>query len=330
MKILFVGGTGIISSACSQLAVASGHEVTLLNRGQSVRSAPEGAEVVLADLGRPSDVQAAVRGRKFDAVAQFIAFTPEHIQRDIELFAGIADHYVFISSASAYQTPPSYLPVTESTLLNNPIWAYSRAKMDCEERLLDACRAQGFPATIVRPSHTYDRTLLPSHGGWTVVDRMRKGLPVVVHGDGTSLWVLTHHRDFARGLVPLLGNPATIGEAFHITSDEVLTWNQIYTLVGKAAGVEAKLVHVPSDVIARFDREWGDSLLGDKTHSMIFDNSKLKRFVPGYEATIPFAQGVREIIEWYDADASRRVVDAEFNHLNDAIIERMLAVAPPG
>lgn len=328
MDILFIGGTGIISSACSAHALALGHRVTLLNRGQSTRPAPEGAELLRADLRDEHQVERALSGRRFDAVAQFIAFTPEHIARDLELFSGIADHYVFISSASAYQTPPAYLPVTESTLLHNPIWAYSRDKIACEERLVRAYREQGFPATIVRPSHTYDCTLLPNHGGWTIVDRMRRGLPVVVHGDGTSLWVLTHHRDFARGFVPLLGNPATIGEAFHLTSDEVLSWNQIYTLIARAAGVEPNLVHVPSDVITRFDPEWGDSLLGDKTHSMVFDNTKLKRFVPGFVAAIPFSVGVREIIAWYDADPSRRVVDSEFSRLNDTLSERISELWP--
>ncbi len=328
MRVLFIGGTGIISSACSNLAVQQGWEVTLLNRGRSVRSPPQGAEVIRADLEDAAQVRAALRGRHFDAVAQFIAFTPEHIERDIDVFSGVTDHYVFISSASAYQTPPSYLPVTESTLLRNPVWAYSRAKIACEERLVRAYREQGFPATVVRPSHTYDKTLLPCHGGWTVVDRMRRGRPVVVHGDGSSLWVLTHHQDFARGFVPLLGNPATIGEALHITSDETLTWNQIYEMIAKAAGAQAHLVHVPSEVIARFDVEWGDSLLGDKTHSMVFDTSKLKRFVPGYATTIPFARGVREVIAWYDEHPERRVVDAAFDHLNDVLTERIAALRP--
>lgn len=323
MKVLFIGGTGIISSACSRLALEAGHEVSLLNRGESVRMAPAGAEVLHADMRCVEDVRRCLEGRRFDVIAQFIGFTPADIERDLELFSGVTGQYVFISSASAYQKPPAYLPITESTLLRNPVWEYSRAKIACEERLIRAYREQGFPVTIIRPSHTYDRTLLPSHGGWTVVDRMRKGLPVVVHGDGSSLWVLTHHRDFARGFVPLLGLPAAIGEAVHITSDEVLTWDRIYESIANAAGVEAKIVHVPSEIIARFDREWGDSLLGDKTHSVIFDNSKLKRFVPGFAATIPFSTGVHEIIEWYDEDPSRRVLDTDFNRLNDTLVEWM-------
>ena len=325
MKILFVGGTGIISSACVAHALDLGHEVTLLNRGRSIRQAAEGAVFLRADIDDVAAVKRLLAGRRFDAVAQFIAFAPEQVERDVELFSGLTEQYVFISSASAYQTPPAVLPVTESTPLDNPVWRYSHAKIACEQRLLRAWGESGFPATIVRPSHTYDKTLLPNHGGWTVVDRMRRGLPVVVHGDGASLWVLTHHRDFARGFVPLLGRPEAIGEAFHITGDEVLTWNRITELVAEGAGVEARLVHVPSHIIAAFDREWGDSLLGDKTHSMIFDNHKLKSLVPDFEATIPFSEGVREIIDWYDGDPSRRVIDEDFNRLNDTLIERMTA-----
>ncbi|MFN2222341.1 MAG: NAD-dependent epimerase/dehydratase family protein, partial [Candidatus Promineifilaceae bacterium] len=235
---------------------------------------------------------------------------------------------IFISSASAYQTPPAILPIRESTPLHNPFWAYSRAKIACEERLLAAYRDEGFPATIVRPSHTYDRTLLPMSGHYTVVARMRQGKPVIVHGDGTSLWTLTHHRDFAKGFVGLLGNPQAIGQAFHITSDEWLTWNQIFEMVAHAAGAKADLVHVPSDVIAAFDPEWGASLLGDKAHSMIFDNSKIKRFVPDYAATIPFAHGVREIMAWYDGDPSRQVVDEGRDQLMDRIIAAYDAFSP--
>jgi nucleoside-diphosphate-sugar epimerase len=241
------------------------------------------------------------------------------------LLSGRTRQYVFISSASAYQTPPRSLPITESTPLHNPYWAYSRAKIACEERLLQAYRERGFPVTIVRPSHTYDCTLLPPHGGWTVVERMRQGKQVVVHGDGTSLWTLTHQRDFAKGLNGLLGLDAAIGEAFHITSDELLTWDRIHEALANAAGAEAKIVHVPSEVIARFDREWGDSLLGDKAHSMVFDNSKIKRFVPEYRASIPFCRGVEEIISWYDEDPRRRVVDAAY----DATLERILSSYHP-
>jgi nucleoside-diphosphate-sugar epimerase len=250
----------------------------------------------------------------------WIAFTPAHVQADIDFFAGRTGQYVFISSASAYQTPPQRLPVTESTPLKNPIWGYSRDKIACEELLVRAYRENDFPVTIVRPSHTYDCRSLPVHGGYTVIERMRRGKPVVVHGDGTSLWVLTHHDDFAKGFNGLLGNPHVHGEAFHITTDELLTWNRIHELLGAAAGAEPKLVHVPSTTIAKYDSAWGDGLLGDKMHSMIFDNSKIKRVVPSFSATIPYAEGARETLAWYDADASRRVVDAATDALMDQLI----------
>jgi nucleoside-diphosphate-sugar epimerase len=320
MKVLFIGGTGIISSACTQLALDGGIELYLLNRGQSARPAPENARLLQGDIRQPEQVAQLISSQTFDAVVDWIAFTPQHIETDLSLFRGKTGQFVFISSASAYQTPPASLPVTESTPLDNPYWEYSRNKIACEQLLIHAYQAEKFPMTIVRPSHTYDQTLLPMHGGYTMVDRMRKGKPVIVHGDGTSLWVLTHHADFARAFVGLLGNSHAIGDAFQITSDEWLTWDQIYTLVAQAAGVQAKLVHVPSELIAAYDPQWGASLLGDKSNSMIFDNSKIKRVVPDFVASIPFAQGARQIIQWYDADPRRRQVDPAF----DAIIERIL------
>jgi len=320
MKVLFIGGTGIISSACSQLAIERGIDLYLLNRGQSVRTPPEEAHILHGDIRQPDSARSALGDLTFDAVVNWIAFTTEHIETDLALFRGRTGQYIFISSASAYQTPPASLPVTESTVLDNPRWLYSRDKIACEERLVQAYRAEKFPATIVRPSHTYDKTLLPMDGGWTVVDRMRKGQKVIVHGDGSSLWTLTHHADFARGFVGLLGNPHAIGDAFHITSDELLTWNQIFELVGRAAGADPRIVHVPSDLIAAYDPDWGDSLLGDKTLSMIFDNSKVKRLVPDFVASIPFARGAEEIIAWYDADPARRMVNESVNQLYDRIL----------
>jgi nucleoside-diphosphate-sugar epimerase len=323
MKVLFVGGTGIISSACVAVALEQGLEVSLLCRGMTERAVPPGATLLRGNIRDPESVRRVLQGMSFDAVVDWVAFTPDHVELDIDLFRGRAAQYVFISSASVYQTPPGRLPVSESAMTDNPVWAYSRAKIACEERLVRAYREERFPVTIVRPSHTYDERTLPVHGGWTVIDRMRRGRPVVVHGDGASVWVLTHHRDFAQGFVPLLGNAVTVGETFHITSDELLTWNQIYTILGRAAGVEPKLVHVPSAMIAAVDPEWGDSLLGDKTHSMIFDNAKIRRFVPGYAATIPFARGAEQLVRWYDADASRRTVDPEFDRMNDRLIAAM-------
>lgn len=321
MKILFIGGTGIISSACTQLALDRGLDLHLLNRGQSIRSVPAGVTVLNGDIRNPESVCQALGDLQFDAVVNWVAFTPEHIETDLALFKGRTRQYIFISSASAYQTPPVQLPVTESTPLHNPYWAYSRDKIACEERLMKAYREDSFPITIVRPSLTYDKTLIPIDGGYTIVNRMRQGKKVIVHGDGTSLWTITHHRDFAKAFVGLLGNNHTLGESFHITSDEILTWNQIFELVANAADTEANIIHIPSDFIAQFDADWGDGLLGDKMHSMIFDNSKIKRVVPDYVAAIPFAQGIKEVIAWYDADIARQAVNTEFDQRIEKIIQ---------
>jgi len=326
LRILMIGGTGLISSASTRLAVERGLDVTVLNRGTSAtRPLPDDAELVQADIRDPESVRAALGDREFDAVVDWVAFTPEHVATDVELFTGRTGQYVFISSASAYQTPPERLPVTESTPLRNPYWQYSRDKIACEDLLVSAYRDTGFPVTIVRPSHTYDRTSVPLDGGWTSVERMRQGKEVVVHGDGTSLWTLTHHEDFARGLVPLLGDPRVLGDAFHITSDDVLTWDQIVRALGAAAGVEPRIVHVPSDVIAAADPEWGAGLLGDKAHSMVFDTTKVRRVVPEFTTTIRFEQGAREIVAWHDADPARRTVDARMDALMDDLVERFRA-----
>ncbi len=331
MKVLFIGGTGIISSACSQLAIERGAELYLLNRGATTkRPIPDGAHVLHGNIREPDSVRAVLGDRQFDVVVNWIAFTPDHIETDLDLFRGRTGQYVFISSASAYQKPIGHLPITESTPLANPYWDYSRNKIACEERLIRAYRAAQFPMTIVRPSHTYDKTLSPLHGGYTMIDRMRKGQPVIVHGDGTSLWVLTHHTDFARGFIGLLGNLHAIGDAFQITSDEVLTWNQIYTIMAHAAGVEPQLVHVSSDLIAAYDKGWGDGLLGDKAHSVIFDNAKLKRLVPDYVAAIPFVRGAEEILAWFDGDPARRVVDEALNRTIDRILAAYESARPGG
>jgi nucleoside-diphosphate-sugar epimerase len=296
--------------------------VTLLNRGTSrIRPVASGAEVIHADIRDPDTVRDAVKGRDFDVVVDFVAFTPEQVRADIELFGGRTGQYVFISSASAYQKPPRRLPVTESTPLHNPFWRYSRDKAACEDVLVAAYRESGFPVTIVRPSHTYDAASPPLEGGWTQIDRMRRGLPVLVHGDGTSLWTLTHHRDFAQGFVPLLGHPRTVGDSFHITSDDVLTWDQITRALAAAVGAPADIVHVPSAVIAGADPHWGGSLLGDKAHSLVFDNSKLRSVVPGYRAVIPFEQGAREIVDWYDADPDRQQVDTRLDAIMDKLVQ---------
>jgi nucleoside-diphosphate-sugar epimerase len=321
-NILVIGGTGEISVACCRRAIELGMDVTVLNRGRTrTRPLPSDVRVLEADVRDAAAVTAALGGREFDVVANFLAFTPEHVGADLDRFAGRTGQYVFISSASAYQKPVTRLPITESTPLRNPVWPYSRAKIRCEELLTAAYRADGFPMTIVRPSHTYDRTQVPVDAGWTAIERMRRGKPVVVHGDGTSLWTLTHSDDFAVGFAGLLGNPQAIGEAVHITSDEVLTWNQIHELLGAAAGAEPRLVHVASETIFAHDEEWGRALLGDKAHSVIFDNAKVRALVPDFRPRIAFFDGAREIVDWYDADPARRAVDERFDALMDRLVE---------
>jgi nucleoside-diphosphate-sugar epimerase len=327
MKVLFIGGSGVISSACSALAVERGIELTVLNRGKTAtRPLPPQVRTLQADVRDPAAVRDALGDEDFDAVVDWLAFTPAQVRAALDLFRGRTGQYVFISSASAYQTPPARVPVLESTPLRNPFWQYSRDKIACEDVLVAAYRDEGFPMTIVRPSHTYDRTLVPFDGGWTVLGRMRAGKQIVVHGDGTSLWTLTHHEDFARGFVPLLGHPRTLGEAFHITSDDAPTWDQIARSLAAALGVEARIAHVPSDAIAAADPEWGAGLLGDKAHSMVFDNSKLRTVVPGWVATIPFERGAREIVAWYDEDPSRQRADAQL----DAVMDRLVAAYKTG
>lgn len=322
-KILFIGGTGIISSACTPAALAAGFEVTLLNRGQTSRPIPPGVEILPANYHDLEEVKRQLAGKNFDCVVNWIAFTPDQVRRDIELFSERVEQYVFISSASAYQTPPQSLPVTEATPLENPFWEYSRNKIACENELTRVGDTHNFPYTIVRPSHTYDRTLMPFRGGATYLERMLKGKEVIVHGDGTSLWVLTHHQDFAKGFVGLLCEEKAKWNVYHITSDELLTWNQILMDLADAAGVDPKIVHIPSEVIQRYDPDWGASLLGDKSHSMIFDNSKIKELVPGFKAEIPFHQGAKEIVSWYLEDVERlgSKVDPTF----DAILDQILA-----
>ena len=321
--LLLIGGTGTISHSVALRAVEQGFAVTLLNRGAtSVRGEVEGAEVLQADVRDILSVGEALGRREFDVVADFVAFTPEHVQGDVDYFAGRTGQYVFISSASAYQKPVLRLSITESTPLVNPFWQYSRDKIACEELLMGAYRDAAFPVTIIRPSHTYDETSLPLNGDWTAMQRMLDGKPVVVHGDGTSLWVLTHSRDFAKGFVGLLGNPTTVGEAFTITSDEVNTWDTITRTLGSAFGVVPTIAHVTSDALAAADPEMGPSHIGDRSNSVIFDNSKLRHFVPDYVATTTWAQGAREIAEWRLAHPERNIVDPHLDALFDRLVAR--------
>ena len=332
MRLLFIGGTGIISSAVSPLVVARGHTLTLVNRGLSPKAPPPaGAEVVTVDAHDPAALRAALAGRHFDAVVQWIAYTADDIRADVETFRDLTDQYVFVSSASAYEKPPSRPVVTEAgTPLSNPFWQYSRDKIAAEEALREA-GAAGFPYTIVRPSLTYGPSQIPVCVGswnrpWTIVDRMRRGAPILIPGDGTSLEVLTNHRDLAVGLIGLLGNPAAIGEAFHITSDEALTWNRIYADVAAAAGIDGEafarqVLHVPTDALGAADEGWLGSLWGDKSHSILYDNAKVKALVPEFASliTVPFAEGIRETIAWFEASASRRAIDDDFNALCDRV-----------
>lgn len=323
-RVLFIGGTGEISAGAARLLRARDAELWVLNRGlTSIRPLPAGSHQLTADVRDAEAVREAVGSLRFDAVVNFYAFAPEHVRQDLEIFAERTDHYLFISSASAYQKPPARWPITESTPLRNPYWEYSRDKIACEGVLMDAYRSSGLPVTIVRPSHTYDRTSLPFDGGWTVIDRMRRDLPVVVHGDGTSLWTITHTDDFAPGLVGLLGDPRTFGEAYHITSDEPVTWDTIYRELAKAAGVpEPKLVHVASEAIAAVRPDWGPRLVGDVSHTAVFDISKVQAIVPDFRPSIPFHQGAREIMAWYDATPEAQVVDPDANAAFDLLVSR--------
>ena len=324
VSILYIGGTGTISAACVRRSVALGHEVTVLNRGSGRRALPPEVELVQADVRDAAAVRAALGDRRFDVVAEFLAFTPDHVATDLELFEGRTGQYVFISSASAYEKPPRRLPVTESTPLRNPFWQYSRDKIACEDVLVAAHRERGLPMTIVRPSHTYDERLLPTIGGWTDIARMREGRPVIVHGDGTSLWTLTHSDDFAVAFTGLIGNPAAIGEAFTITGTHAPTWNQIYGWLADAAGVASPdFVHVASDTIAAFAPELGPTLIGDKAHSMLFDNSKVTQLVPEFRTTVTFDEGARRILAYYDAHPEAQRIEEG----RDALFDRIAAFA---
>jgi nucleoside-diphosphate-sugar epimerase len=323
MRVLFIGGTGFISTAVSHQAIAKGLELYLLNRGMR-SSEIQGSHQLTGDIHNPESMRNALKDLKFDVVVDWIAFTPEDIERDIALFRGRTKQFVFISSASAYQKPPKHYLITESTPLENPYWDYSRNKIACEDLLMKAYWEEDFPVTIVRPSYTYNTYLPVAIGGfgcYTLADRMLKGKPIIVHGDGSSLWVNTHAEDFGKGFLGLLGNEKAIGQAFHITSDEVLSWNQIYQTIADGLGVEAKIIHIPSDFIVKVVPRLTGDLLGDKTWSVVFDNSKIKSLVPGFQATIPFSVGIRRTIEWFAADEKRKRIDENVNAEMDRIIK---------
>ena len=331
MRVLFIGGTGNISSSCTTNALDRGIELFHLNRGQS--SEPrDGVQTLIGDARNVDEVGKMIRDLHFDVVVDFIAFTPEHIQADLALYRDRTDQFIFISSASVYHKPVRHQVITESTPAFNPYWRYSQNKIACEQLLWREYTENGFPMTIVRPSHTYNDGWFPTSfgsGDFTYPDRMLRGKPIVVHGDGQSLWTITHTDDFAKGFNGLLGDPRTIGETFHITSDEQLSWDEIHLAIGRAFGVDPEIVHVPSEVIARFDEEVGAGLIGDKQYSVIFDNSKIKRYVPDFKATITFQEGMRRSAEIVEAHPRmKETISKETNDLVDRLIEAIGAVRP--
>lgn len=326
-KALFIGGTGTISTAITRKLAAEGEwELWLLNRGKRSEAVPDGVKVINADINDENDVEQKLQGMLWDCVCDFIGFTPDQVERDWRLFRATTKQYMFISSASAYQKPCLSPFITEGTPLANPYWEYSRDKAACEDFLMMKYREEAFPATIIRPSHTYDDRSVPigvhgKKGSWQVLKRMLEGKPVIVHGDGTSLWTVTHNSDFAKGFVGLMGNPHAIGNAFQITGDETLTWNQIYSTVADALGVEFIPYYVASDFLAAVsDYDFTGSLIGDKAASVIFDNSKLKRAVPGFNPTVRFEQGIRGTIANILETPSLQVDDPEFDAWCDKLI----------
>ncbi len=322
MKVLFIGGTGNISTSVSRSAAASGIELYLLHRNKATERM-EGGHSLIGDIQDLSAVQKILSEHRFDCVVNWIAFTPADVERDIALFSGRVSQYVFIGTASSYQKPPVHPIITESTPLRNPYWEYSHNKILCEKRLEEAYRDTGFPVTVVRPSLTYDTHFPIAIGGWgcyTLADRILKKQPIIVHGDGTSLWTVTHASDFAKGFVGLLGRQQAVGQAFHITSDEILTWNQIYDTIARALGEEANAVHIPSTFIHKTAPAVGAGLLGDKAHSAIFDNTKIKTYVPGFTATVPFERGIEQTLRFFDEHPERKRVDPEVNRVMDGIL----------
>ena len=330
-KALFIGGTGTISAAIVRRLVNElGWQVWLLNRGNRPDAVPEGAHSITADINDESDVLNKLGDMTFDCVCEFIGFTPDQVQRDYRLFRGRTRQYIYTSSASAYHKPAASYVITEGTTLANPHWQYSRDKIACEEFLMKVYREEGFPVTIVRPSHTYDERSVPlgvhgKKGSWQVIRRMLDGKPVIIQGDGTSLWTMTFNTDFAIGYTGLMGNRHAIGEAFQITGDETLTWNQIYATIADALGVELKPYYVASDFLAAVGDKYGydfeGSLIGDKSVSVVFDNRKLKQAVPDMRTNVRFDQGVRIAIDYVLSHPERQIPDPEFDAWCDKVIE---------
>jgi len=327
MKILFIGGTGIISTAISKKLINSGeHELFIVNRGNRNDVLPSGFKSIKCDINDEAAASKLLADMKFDVVADFIAFVPSQLERDYRLFAGKTKQFIFISSASAYQKPLSDYRITEGTPLSNPYWEYSRNKIACEDYLMKMYRDEGFPVTIVRPSHTYDERSIPlgvhgSKGSWQVAKRILEGKPVIIHGDGTSLWTMTHNSDFADAFIGLMGNIHAIGESVQITSDESVTWNQVYSSIADALGVELKPYFVSSTFLAKCSNyDFTGGLIGDKANSVVFDNSKLKRLVPEFTAKVRFDQGVKMTIDNVLKNPELQKEDPEFDAWCDRVI----------
>jgi nucleoside-diphosphate-sugar epimerase len=330
LKVLYIGGTGTISASCVRLSVAAGMQVSVLNRGNNKmeRDLPAAVTWLKGDLKDDVSLASAIGDQEFDAVVNFLSYDADDARRAVSMFKGRTNQYVHISSASVYGKPVLQVPITESTPVHNRFLAYARAKIRAEAALQEAYSADGFPVTIVRPSHTYDDANPPLPGGWTVVDRLARGLEIPVHGDGTSLWTLTHSEDFAVGLVGLLANPRAIGETFHITGQDIYTWDQIYRIVGQAIGVDARLVHIPSELfpVAAPDWGWSELLVGDLSHSAVFDNSKIQRFVPSFRPKLTFHRAALRLAEWRASHPEQTRADATV----DAVLERMVAAYHAG
>ena len=329
-KALFIGGTGIISTGIVKQLMKDGEwELYVLNRGNSNNRLPDGVKTIIADINNEKEAAEKLGDMTFDSVCDFIGFVPEQLERDYRLFNGRTRQFMYISSASAYQKPLGTYVISESTTLSNPYWEYSRNKIACEEYLIKMYRENGFPVTVVRPSHTYDERYIPlgvhgDNGSWQVVKRMIEGKPVIIHGDGTSLWTMTHNSDFAKGFIGLMGNAHAIGETFHITSDETVTWNQVYQAIADTLGVELKAYHVSSHFLAKVSNyDLTGSLIGDKANSVVFDNSKLKRAVPDFNPSVRFDQGIKNTVENVLAHEELQIADPEFDKWCDRVIEAL-------
>lgn len=326
MKILFIGGTGTISMAITKRLAAEGHELYLLNRGNRNAGLPDNIKYITTDINDEAKTASLLEGMEFDCVGEFIGFVPSQLERDYRLFKGKTKQFIYISSASAYRKPPVGYVITEETPLENPYWEYSRNKKACEEYLMGLYKNEGFPVTIVRPSHTYDERSVPlgvhgNGGSWQVVKRIKEGKPVIIHGDGSSLWTITHNSDFAKAYVGLIGNPKAIGETYHITTDESVSWNEIYGYIAEALGVELKPYYVASQTLADMsDYDYVGSLIGDKSNSVVFDNSKVKAIVPDFKCTVSAREGIRMTVEYVLAHPEYQNDDKEFDLWCDRVI----------